>query len=50
MISTPLAFEAEAQDVSFAQATHLGHTELGTAPEQFNIVHVVFPRENSISS
>ena len=43
MIPTPLAFEEVAQEVSFAQATHLGHTEFGKAPERFNAIHVVFP-------
>jgi hypothetical protein len=42
MIPTPLAFKVVAQEVSFAQVTHLGHTHLGKAPERFNIVHVVF--------
>ena len=38
----PLALEEVALEVSFAQATHLGHTEFGKAPERFNIVHSVF--------
>jgi hypothetical protein len=38
----PLALEEVAQEVSFAKATHLGHTEFGKAPERFNIVHSVF--------
>ena len=42
MIPTPLAFEEVAQELGFAQATHLGHTEFGKGPERFNTVHVVF--------
>ncbi len=37
-----------AQKVSFAQATHLGHTEVGKAPERFNAIHVVFPTSELI--
>ena len=48
MIPTPLAFEEVAQEVSFAQATHLGHTEFGKTPERFNTVHVVFPTSELI--
>ena len=48
MIPTPLAFEEVAQEVSFAQATHLGHTEFGKAPERFNTIHVVFPTSELI--
>ena len=48
MIPTPLAFEEVAQEVSFAQATHLGKTEFGKAPERFNAVHVVFPTSELI--
>jgi hypothetical protein len=33
MIPTLLAFEEVAQEVSFTQATRLGYTELGKAPE-----------------
>jgi hypothetical protein len=44
----PLAFEEVAQEVSFAQATHLGHTEFGKAPQRFNTVHVVFPTSELI--
>lgn len=43
----PLSFEEVAQ-VSFVQATHLGHTEFGKAPERFNAVHVVFPTSELI--
>jgi hypothetical protein len=43
MISTPLAYEEVAQKVSFAQATHLDHTEFGKAKERFNTIHVIFP-------
>jgi hypothetical protein len=43
MIPTLFTFEEVAQEVSLAQATHLGHTEFGKAPERFNTVHVVFP-------
>ncbi len=42
MRPTLLAFEEVAQEVSFAQATHLGHTEFDKATERFNTVHVVF--------
>ena len=48
MIPTPLAFEVVPQKVSFAQATHLGHTEFGKAPKRFNIVHMVFPTSELI--
>jgi hypothetical protein len=42
-----LAFEEVAQEVSFAQATHLGHAESGKAPERFNTVHLVFSHERT---
>ena len=48
MIPTPLALEEVAQEVSFAQATHLGLTEFGKAPERFNTVHVFFPTSELI--
>jgi hypothetical protein len=48
MIPTQLAFGEMAQEVSFAQATHLGHTEFGKAPERFNAIHVVFPTSELI--
>ena len=48
MILTPLAFEEEAQEVSFALATHFGHTAFGKAPERFNTVHVIFPTSELI--
>ncbi len=47
MIPTPLAFEEVAQEAGFAQATHLGHTEFGKAPERFNTVHVIFPTKRT---
>ncbi len=34
--------------MSFAQATHLGHTEFGKAPERFNAIHVVVPTSELI--
>ena len=48
MIPTSLALEGEAQAVSFTQATNLGHTEFGKAPERFNTMHVVFPTSELI--
>jgi hypothetical protein len=48
MIPTLLAFEEVAQEVSFTQATRLGYTELGKAPEWFNAIHVVFSRSELI--
>ena len=48
MIPEPLAFEEVAQEMSFAQAIHLGYTEFGKAPERFNTAHVIFPTSELI--
>ena len=41
MIPTPLAFEKVGKEVAFMQAAHLGHTELGEAPERLDTVDMI---------
>lgn len=41
MIPAPLAFEEVGKEDLFANALHLGHAQLGIAPEAFNAIDVV---------